>query len=134
MMPLPSNAAAMPPSAKPPSEIVTSVALVFFGANSVIRAITLGITPPSPRPATKRSAENVTASCDRPAAAVKTLNSATLAAMARRRPMRSATAPSTTAPNIMPKVAALIMKPAVVAETPMSFMMSGSAMPTTARS
>ena len=107
---------------------------IFLGEYSVICATTLGITPPMPRPARKRSTPNTTGSRVRPAAAVKTLNSTTQMAIARRRPMRSATVPKKTAPNIMPNSAELTMKPAPAALTPMSFMIDGSAMPATARS
>ncbi|MNO00438.1 hypothetical protein D3C81_2203270 [compost metagenome] len=69
-----------------------------------------------------------------PAAAVNTLNSRMQMAMALRRPMRSAIVPRKMAPNIMPNSAELTMNPACVADTPMSFMMAGSAMPATARS
>ncbi|MNS93444.1 hypothetical protein D3C72_1276200 [compost metagenome] len=104
------------------------------GEYSVICATTLGITPPMPRPARKRVMLKVTGSLVKPAAAVKTLNSAMQMAMARLRPMRSATVPRKIAPNIMPNSAELTMKPALVAVTPISFMIDGSAMPATARS
>ena len=51
-----------------------------------------------------------------------------------RRPMRSATVPRKMAPNIMPNKAELTMKPALVALTPICFMIEGRAMPATARS
>ena len=76
----------------------------------------------------------LTGSCVNPAAAVKTLNSATQTEIISGRPMRSASVPRKIAPNIMPNSAELAMKPACVASTPMSFMIAGSAAPTTARS
>lgn len=124
----------MPPTAYPLNISVTRVARIFFGAYSVMWATTLGITPPMPRPARKRTMLNVTGSRARPAAAVKMLNSAMQMAIALRRPILSAMVPRKMAPNTMPNSAELTMKPACVGSTPRSFMIDGSAMPTTARS
>ena len=77
---------------------------------------------------------NVTGSLVNPAAAVKTLNSATQIEIVQRRPILSASAPRNIAPNIIPNSAEPAMKPAVEASTPMSFMMEGSATPATAMS
>ena len=97
-------------------------------------ATTLGSTPPMPRPAMKRITLKEIGSCVRPAAAVKMENSAIQIAMVQRRPTLSAMVPRKIAPNIMPNSAELIMKPALVGDTPISFMMDGSAAPATARS
>ena len=82
----------------------------------------------------KRVMLKVIGSCVNPAAAVKTLNSATQIEIISGRPILSASVPRKIAPNIIPNRAELAMKPACVASTPMSFMIDGSAAPTTARS
>ncbi|MDT4831367.1 hypothetical protein FQZ97_648770 [compost metagenome] len=69
-----------------------------------------------------------------PVSAVKTLKSATHTAIMRGRPMRSAKVPRKIAPSMVPNNADPAMTPALVASTPMSFMIDGSAAPTTARS
>ena len=76
----------------------------------------------------------VTGSFVNPAAAVNTLNSAMQIAIVQRRPILSAMVPRKIAPNIIPKSAELTMNPAWVGSTRSSFMIDGSAIPTTARS
>ena len=76
----------------------------------------------------------LTGSLASPAAAVNRLNIRMQITITSRRPIRSATAPKTMLPNIIPNRAELTMNPAWVASTPISCMIEGRAMPTTARS
>lgn len=87
-----------------------------------------------PRPAMKRIALKLIGSFIRPAAAVNRLKMAMHRHITMRLPKRSERFPKIMLPNIIPNSAELAMKPACVASTPMSFMIDGSAMPTTARS
>src|SRR3546814_6183341 len=55
----PSTAASTPPTQYPLNISAAYMARMRFGEYSVIRAITLRITPPMPRPATKRDSATV---------------------------------------------------------------------------
>jgi hypothetical protein len=66
--------------------------------------------------------------------ALKRLKQSMQSAIDQRRPIRVASVPRRIEPTAMPKSAALAMKPALVALTPVSFMIDGNEMPTMARS
>ncbi|MCY1296053.1 hypothetical protein D9M70_454220 [compost metagenome] len=85
--------------------IATRVLRIFFGAYSFISATALGISPPQPRPATKRQMPNSVGLLAKPLTMVAPENSAKQMAMPFLRPILSARLPNASAPNIMPNSA-----------------------------
>ncbi|MNC44059.1 hypothetical protein D3C75_929530 [compost metagenome] len=76
-----------------------------LGAYSFISATALGISPPQPRPATKRRMPNSVGPLAKPLSTVEPLNSTKQMAMPFLRPILSARVPKPRAPNIMPNSA-----------------------------
>ncbi|MCY1243930.1 hypothetical protein D9M72_569730 [compost metagenome] len=102
-----------------------------FGAYSFISATAFGIKPPQPRPAKNRKILNCSGEPASPVSKVETVNSTKLMAMPFLRPIRSASGPKISAPNIMPNSAQACSAPACGLLSPHSAISVGSTVPAT---
>ncbi len=123
------NAASVPPSGTQTIVRVIANGRCRRGTYSEARAAALGIAPPRPRPAKKRSAPSAHRLSTSAAAAVSTPNTRTLPMSAIRRPMRSPMMPATAPPIIMPIKPAARTGAKSPLGSPHSRIMEGTAMP-----
>ena len=92
----------MPPMEYPENMMPFVVLRCLGCAYSIVSAIAVGTTPPSPRPATKRASPNSSGVGAIAASAIAAENQAMQPSMIRRRPTMSVKVPITIAPMSMP--------------------------------
>ena len=126
---MPKSAPAMPPNCIPEEMPAIKIDRLRPGTHSLANATIFGTIPPLPTPNMKRQNPNTATLLETPEKNIDAAHNRTVATIIVRRPIRSASGPSTRAPAMVPNDAALPMAPACAGVMPKLFISNGIAAP-----